>query len=132
MSYGGITQLTKANFKLYCLKAYENPDNPDLSSFEADLYNVSQVKRLISNYVDKNEIKDRLILNYITIVSNLFGPEATVKILFFKVEERYHPALKTFLRFLDLMPEAIIGLKSIIYDRNLPIDVDLFDRLEKL
>lgn len=132
MLFDGIEYLTRSNFKLYAAKCYKNPDNPDLSSLEADLYNLSHVKRLISGYVEKGEEKDRLILNYITILSNLFGPEHAVRILFFKVEEEHHSVLKTFLSFLNLMPDRVTGLKVKILDDKIPIDKDLFRRLSSL
>lgn len=132
MLIDGIQCLTRSNFKLYCAKCYQNFDNPDFDSLENDLYNASHTKRLISNYAERGEVKDRLILNYIIILSNLFGPEHAVRILFFRIDRKHHSILKTYLTYLNFMPDVVLGLKKIILDKDLPLDRSLFKRLEKL
>ncbi len=125
----GIETLTKSNFKLYCAKIYISPEASDLLDLEKDLKHITQVKRLISDYVDKGEVKDRLILNNIIILVNLFGPEHAVRILFFKVEIEYHSALKTFLRFLSLLPPVVTGLRKNVVPTEIPTDAELYKRL---
>ena len=100
-----------------------------MDDLERDLKNVSYVKRLISDYVDRAEIRDRLILNYIVTLSNLFGPTHISRILFFKVDEEYWSALKTFLKYLNLMPPSVSGLKRRVVDSEINTDVELYGRL---
>lgn len=129
MSLGNIQYLTKSNFRFYCAQHYENPDNPDDEELEKDLKHITYIKRLISDYADRGVIRDRMILNYIITLANLFGPEHAVRILFFKVEDRYYPALKTFLKFLNFMPPSVTGLKKKVVNGEIPTDVELYGRL---
>jgi len=130
MLIDGIEYLTRSNFKLYCAKCYKNPDNPDFESLESDLFNVAHIKRLISNYSQKGEIRDRLILNYIITLINLFGRDSAVRILFFRIEEQYHYILKTFLVYMSIMPNVVTGLKKSIKSSDLLIDEELYERLK--
>lgn len=125
----GANYLTKSSFKLFCAKCYQNPDNPGMDDLERDLKYITQIKRMISDYVDKGEIKDRQILNNIIVLGNLFGPENAVKILFFKIDEPCWSALKTFLKYLNFMPASVFGLKKPVINQDIPTDVDLYRRL---
>ena len=126
------TKLTKSNFKLYCAQNYYNVAGLDEDQFKSDLKLISQLKRMISDYVNNGEIKDRLILNNIITISNLFGPEHTVRMLFFKIENKYYPALKTFCKYLHIMPQSVTGLAFRVADTEIPVDRELLDRLAKL
>ena len=63
------------------------------------------IKRLFRKYTATGELRTRLIINHIVILSNVFGVDAATTMLFFKVEKEHWPLLKTFLTFLNLMPE---------------------------
>jgi hypothetical protein len=79
------------------------------------------------------DIKDRLILNHIILLNNVFGPEATARILFFKIDERDYSILKTFLLFLNLLPKEVIGIngKNISTD-EIEVDMKIADILRKI
>ena len=132
LGLGGAEHLTKSNFKLYCAKHYSNPDNPDMDDLERDLKHLTYIKRLLNEYVNKGEIRDRLILNYIIILANLFGTEHCVRLLFFRIDERCWPVLKTFLNFLNFMPPRVTGLKKKVVNEDIPLDVGLYGRLQSL
>ena len=119
-----IENLSDDNFTIYAMKAYDNP-NCIMSEFEEDLKRIKYVKRLIKRYKATGELKERLILNHIIILSNVFGVEASVRMLFYKLDEDDFEVLKTFLLFLNFMPKIIrgIGTKDLL---SSDVSVDLF------
>ncbi len=126
--------LTKSNFKLYCAKHYvtNNDSTASIEDLERDLKNVTYIKRLISEYSHKRETKDRLLLNCIITLSNVFGPENATRILFFKIPDKHWLVLKTFLIYLSLMPDVVTGLKKNIVSSEIGIDNKLYNRLLSL
>ena len=79
------------------------------------------------------ELKERLILNHIIVLGNLFGIEATTKMLFYKLEEKFWPQIKTFLVFLNYMPLKVIVSPGIeILDKDIPIDDIILENLKRL
>ena len=64
------------------------------------------IKRLFRKYQDSGVLKERLLLNHIIVLNNLFGADAASTLLFFKIEMEHWPALKSFLMFLNIMPES--------------------------
>lgn len=99
-------QLTEANFLLYAMHHYDNTQCYSLVEFEDDLKKFLYLKKLISRYKNNGDLKERLILNHIIVLYNLFG-DATTKMLFYKVDENCWDILITFLVYLDRMPETI-------------------------
>ena len=95
-----ITELTEENFVMYAMKHYDNPACRGMAEFEDDLKKFRYLKRLFRKYTAGKGLKERLIVNHIVVLYNLFGPEAATKMLFFKVEEKYWSQLKTFLVYL--------------------------------
>jgi hypothetical protein len=124
--------LTEDNILLYAAKAYDKP-NCIMSEFSEDMKKLNYLKRLFHRYRKRGEIKERLILNHIVILNNLFGPEATSRLLFFSTSENDYPALKTFLLFLNIMPNRIKGIngKDII-SSNILIDMKVSETLRNL
>jgi hypothetical protein len=96
-------ELTEDNFVLYAMKHYDNPSCKGLTEFKDDIKRFGYLKKLFKKYKPGSLIKERLILNHIVVLNNLFG-SATVSMLFFKVDEQSWPQLKSFLLFLNLMP----------------------------
>tara|TARA_R110000851_G_scaffold64220_2_gene146430 strand:+ start:8343 stop:8699 length:357 start_codon:yes stop_codon:yes gene_type:complete len=97
-------QLTEDNFFLYAMKSYNNPNCKGMDEFKDDLKKFSYVKRLLKKTRNKNGLKERLIINHIIVIYNLFGSEAATKMLFFKIDKLFWPQLKSFLIFLNFMP----------------------------
>ena len=56
-----------------------------MSEFEEDLSRLSYVKRLIRKYKSSGDLKERLILNHIIVLTNVFGVEPAIRMLFFIV-----------------------------------------------
>ena len=100
-----FNNLTKDNIVLYAIKHYHNPSCEGINEFYDDMKRFKYIKRLFRKYKDSGVLKERLLLNHIIILNNLFGAEATSTLLFFKIEMDHWPALKSFMEFLNIMPE---------------------------
>ncbi len=101
-------ELTEENFIFYAIKHYDNPGCKGIAEFQDDLKRFRYLKRLFRKYTVGKGLKERLILNHIVVLYNLFGAEPTTRMLFFKIEKRFWPQLKTFLVFLNYMPVGIV------------------------
>jgi hypothetical protein len=103
--------LNDENFLLYAIKHYNAP-NCIVSEFQEDLKKIKYLKRLFRRYKSTNILKERLILNHIILLNNVFGPEATPRILFYKIDERDFDILKTFLLYLNIMPDIVLNING--------------------
>ena len=97
--------ITKDNIMMYAIQHYHNPSCEGMSEFNDDMKRFKYIKRLFRKYKDTGMLKERLLLNHIIVLNNLFGAEASSTLLFFKTEQLHWPALKGFLEFLNIMPE---------------------------
>ena len=109
-------KLTKDNITIYAIKHYHNPSCEGMSEFKDDMKRFKYVKRLFRKYEETGILKERLLLNHIIVLNNLFGAEASSTLLFFKTEQKHWSALKGFLEFLNIMPEA--DLENVKSDEN--------------
>jgi len=100
-------KLNSKNFLDYALQNYENPECKDIDEFSEDVNRIKYLKRLFSRYEQDNDFKSRLIVNHLIVFNNVFGVLPSARILFYRVEEKYHPVLKTCLDFLDRLPCTI-------------------------
>jgi len=116
--------LNNDNFILYAMKSYDKPVCI-MSEFEEDLKRLKYIKRLIKKYKATGDLKERLILNHIIVLYNVFGPDASVRLLFLRTDVEDYPILKTFLLFLQLMPKVVIGINGHNINSS-DVTVDLF------
>ena len=110
-------RLTKDNVLLFALKHYENPQSTSEKEFYDDMKRFKYLKRLFKKYSKSGILKERLIMNHIIVLANVFGPDAVKVLLLFKIDKIYWAQLKTFLVFLNYMPET--ELKQISLDGGL-------------
>jgi hypothetical protein len=116
--------LNDGNFLIYAAKCYDRPHILQ-SEFEDDLKRLKYVKRLLRKYKQTGEFKERLVLNHVIILANVFGVEATTNMLFFKVDQEDYPLLKTILIYLNYMPAHFNFSFDKYYIRQEEIPVDL-------
>lgn len=116
--------LNDGNFLIYAAKCYDRPHILQ-SEFEDDLKRLKYVKRLLRKYKQTGEFKERLVLNHVIILANVFGVEATTNMLFFKVDQEDYPLLKTILIYLNYMPVRLNVTFDKYYVRQEEIPVDL-------
>lgn len=124
--------LNDDNFMMYAVKAYSSPQCM-MSEFEGDLKRTKYIKRLFRRYKLSGGLKERLILNHIILLNNVFGAEATVRILFYRVDRKDYDVLKTFLIYLNLMPELIRGIRGLdIRSSDIQVDLNIAEVLRQL
>ena len=114
--------LNNDNIMMYAMKAYDKPDCI-MSEFKDDMKRFNYLKRLFRRYRKVDELREQLVLNHLVVLYNVFGPEVTSRMLFFKMSKDDYPALKTYLLFLSIMPDRIRGIKGQdIISSDIPID----------
>lgn len=126
--------LHEANFLLYAAKFYDNPHCYETSEFYDDLNRFKYLKRLLNKYVEGGELRERLVLNHIMIIYNVFGVEPATRMLFLKLRG-YEKYLKPFLIKLAFMPEFVrgIGLENkLIINSDIPMDQGIVEVLRKI
>jgi hypothetical protein len=127
-----IENLCDDNFTIYAMKSFDKP-NCIMSEFEEDLKRIKYVKRLIRRYRVTGEMKERLILNHLIVLSNVFGVEASVKMLFYKLDREDYDILKTFLIFLNFMPKVVFGIRGTnIHSADISIDFFVAKKLRTI
>jgi len=116
-------ELTENTYVMYAMKNYNNPQCLDIDEFHSDLNRIKYLKKLMKRYLATGELKDRLILNHIIILYNVFGIIPATRLLFFKTDRELYPMLKTFITYLNYLPEGE-KLEEIIEVDILPIPLD--------
>lgn len=96
--------LNDDNFLLFAMKNYDNQQCHTIEEFDEDLKKFLYLRKLLNRYKRDGDLKERLILNHIIVLYNLFGDSAT-EMLFFKIEKEYWSILATFLVYLNRLPE---------------------------
>ena len=99
-----FNELNKDNFLLFSIRYYENPTSSTQDEFEEDLKRFKYVKRWLKKYHDSGTINSHLLLNHIIVIFNCWG-DAAIPMLFYKLEKEYWGYLKSFLIFLDRIPQ---------------------------
>ncbi len=114
-----MSTLNNDNFDEYAVSNYFNPNCISVLEFLDDLKIIKYIKRLINKYVDKNELKERLILNHIISLSNVFGVEASVNMLRFKIDTKHHDVLNAFLVYLEYVKLEDVDVLDLALYNNL-------------
>jgi len=125
--------LTSKNFLVYAGRHYDNSTCQSTEEFYEDLRRIKYVKKLITKYVESGELKDRLILNHLIVLSNVYKPIPLCRILFLKMEE-YMKYIKPFLLFIGVWQERLYNVKKegIIDTSLIPMDQTIIDRLRTI
>jgi len=113
-------ELNTRNFKLYAAQHYNNPECTDVVEFKEDLSRFKYIKRLLSRYEAHGDLQERLILNHLIVIYNVFGIEAANRMLWYKVEKDHWTYIKPFLVFLNYLPideKVEIPLDPIVIER---------------
>lgn len=99
-------KITNENVIMFAIKHYDNPQCAGEIEFQDDMKRFKYIKRLLRKYVDQGDLKERLILNHMIVINNLFGSDAASTLLIFKIEPEFWSVLKTFMNFLGMLPEG--------------------------
>tara|TARA_B100000073_G_C23686621_1_gene554721 strand:- start:631 stop:1011 length:381 start_codon:yes stop_codon:yes gene_type:complete len=122
--------LNDDNFLIYAIKNYNNPGCEGMSDLEDDLKRFKYVKRLLNRYEKTGVPNERLVINHLIVLYNVFGPAAT-KMLFYKLEDKYWINLKTYLVFLNRLPLETVVTKGMKQD-EIPLNDELIKYLRKI
>ena len=125
--------LNKDNFILYAMKFYENPQCLSEQDFHDDLKIIKYLKRLLNRYHLGGELKERLILNHLITLGNVFPVEVLSRILFLKISQKYWTYLKTFLIYLEYMPIQISSINGEkIISSDIRVDLEIAKKLREI
>jgi len=124
--------LDSENIMMYAVKAYDKP-NCIMSEFSEDMKRFNYLKRLFRRYRKHNELRERLVLNHLVVLNNVFGPEVMARLLFYEMAESDYPQLKTYLLFLSCMPEIVRGIKGKnILSSDIEVDIEIANVLRTI
>ena len=120
-----FNELNEDNFLLFAIKNYENPQAVTKEDFDKDLNHFKYIKRLLKRYRNTGQLKTHLLINHFIVLYNIFG-EATTPMLFFKIERELWSVMKTFIVFLNKLPEY-----PRCYIHEIEIDDDCLEKLQQ-
>ena len=118
-------ELNDDNYMLFAIRHYENPHSVTKEDFLDDLKRFKYIKRLLKRFKKTGVLKSHLLLNHFIILFNIFG-DATVPLLFYKIDKELWPVMKSFLIFLNRLPATP---KCYIHD--IQVDLDCFKLLQQ-
>ena len=125
-----FNELNEDNFLFFAIKNYESSGSTGMADLQEDLKRFQYLKRLFNRYHKSGETSERLILNHLTVLYNVFGNAAT-DMLFFKIDKEYWSILKTYLVYLYRMPIETVVTPG-IRDTDIPLQEDLIKILRDL
>jgi hypothetical protein len=124
--------LNTTNFILFAAKCYDKP-NVIMSEFKDDMKRFNYLKRLFHKYRKDGDYREQLVLNHLVVLYNVFGPEPTTRMLFFKMSKEDYSTLKTYLLFLNIMPSVVKGIRgSDIKSSDIEVDLKVAEVLRKI
>lgn len=129
-----IEKVDETNFLLYAAKHYDNPHCYDTIEFYEDLNRFKYVKRLLNKYQESGDLKERLIINHLTVIYNVFGAIAGTRLLFLKLQDQLH-LIKPFLLLMGTCPDVVeaIGLEGKdIHTSDITMDPYVVETLRKI
>ena len=116
--------ITPANWTMFAMRHYDNPHADGEEEFYEDIKRFKYLKRLFKKYYETGNLKERLILNHIIILTNVFGVDASSTLLLYKIDKDYWPALKSFMKKLNMIYETDM--------REVPMDTQVWSKLDKI
>ena len=116
--------INSSNVVMYAIRHYNNPQCEGEKEFEDDLKRFKYIKRLLRKYHDTGILKERLLLNHLIVLHNVFGTTACVTLLLYKIQKEYWSVLKSFLIFLNSITEEELS--------NIEDNKDVLDILRKI
>jgi len=131
--YMSFLTVTESNAEMVALQAYDNPQCLSMDEFHEDYRGFLYIQRLCRRYSQTKKINERLAINHLVTLVNVFGPTVTVRLLFLKCSPRLWKIVKTLLIYINLLPIVVLGVNgSDIYTESIPIDVMLQQKLQAL
>ena len=123
-------ELNDDTFLLYAVKEYNNPSCVGIKDFYDDLKRFKYIKRLLRKYKKTGKISERLMLNHLILLHNVFG-ESILPLLFYKIEKEHWSQLKTFLVYLSYLPDGY-RINNQVEESILPLDENIIQSLRNI
>ena len=117
-------KITPANWLMFALHNYDNPQCESEEEFQEDVKRFKYLKRLFKKYYETDILKERLIMNQIIILTNVFGIDASSTLLLYKIDKEYWPALKSFMKKLNMIYETDM--------KDIPMDETVWSKLDRI
>ena len=117
-------ELNEDNFTLFEIRYYNNPQCTSTEEFYEDIRRFRYLKRLLKRYHNTGELRERLILNHLIILNNVFGVENAIRMLQYKIDDEYWPVVKTCLLYLEYIDEG--------FDVEISLDEKVVKRMREL
>jgi len=123
-------ELNENNFLVYAAKHYTGFTTEE---FIEDLNRLKYIKKLITRYIENKDLKERLILNHIIILNNVFGPDVLCKMLFLKLRPQMK-YIKPFLILINVLPEIVynVGNEKVIDTNTIDMDINIINKLRNI
>ena len=122
-------ELNDENIIRFAMKNYDNPSCTGVDEFQEDFNRIKYIKRLFNRYQTSGTLRERLILNHIITIYNVFGMEASTRMLFNRLSDNQYSLLKTFLVYLNYAPEEPFDGIVIV---QIPLDSKVINILRSL
>lgn|SRR5574337_30078 len=122
-------KLKQNNFELYAARYYDNPNCVSREEFLDDLNRFKYIKRLCTKYRENGIIRERLVLNHLVVLYNLFGPHCT-EMLYFRLKDENWSVITPFVNALGMLPEIIVELEPPIITSQIVVDSHIKDKLD--
>lgn len=129
-----MEKLDESNALLYAAKHYSNPHCYDTVEFYEDLNRFKYIKRLLNKYQESGDLKDRLIINHLTVIYNVFGVTAGTRLLALKMQDQLG-LIKPFLILMGTMPDVLenIGIEGkTYYSSDIVMDEYIVNQLRNI
>ena len=124
--------LTSENVLLYAVKAYDKP-NCIMSEFKEDMKRFNYLKRLFYRYRKEGEMRERLVINHLIVLYNVFGVDVATRLLFYRIHKEDYHTLKTYLLFLNYMPSIVRGIRGQnIISSDIAVDLKVAEVLREI
>lgn len=117
-------KISQNNFEIYAARYYNNQNCVSRDEFLDDLNRFKYIKRLCTKYRENGNIKERLVLNHLVVLYNLFGPACT-SMLYFRLKEVNWPVITPFVESLGMLPEIIMEMSPPVDTRKIPRDIKI-------
>ena len=117
-------KLNDTNFRDFAIRNYDNPHCLSIQEFDEDIARFKYIKRLLKKYQETGEIKERLVLNHLIVLYNVFPIQIANRMLMLKMEKELWPALKSFLIFLSYLPDGMM--------MDVPADMFIAKKLQSI
>ena len=128
-----FNDINENNIEFFCMQHYDNPQCINTEDYSEDMKRFKYLKRHLNHYLASGELKERLILNHLIMIYNLFDNESGTRILFYKIEESSWAVLKPFLIYLKRMPNRVKGIRGKdIRDSDITLDQHVVNQLRSL